>query len=293
LPSYVVFGVSALIISSLPWIEGAEGLGWIDLIHYALFLQNYAPASIGDPAWDYAIGPLWSLAVEEHFYLLLPLVLWMLRKQSQVRLFYLALLMCVFIFVLRCGVSWGLERYEADKLTHFRIDSLLLGVSAQILWREQGLKPLLRVCTHWLTVTLGLVGVLCWCLNFSRSDVPMFQMGFSLIAVSYACLLLAVMRVDEAGRSWGLYCSALAFIGRTSYNTYLWHCMVAVMLYPLWSRIDAILPESGALGYVLMTGIYMISSLLIGLLMTQTIESSFLHLRARFDKWHDSRLEAN
>jgi peptidoglycan/LPS O-acetylase OafA/YrhL len=192
--------------------------------------------------------------------------------------------MCVVILAVRCGVSWGAEVYEGYKPTHFRMDGLGLGVCAQLLWRERKLAPLLRFCTHRLTVTVGLIGVICCCLNYRRSDVLMFQWGYSFIAMTYACVLLMVMRRDEAQTPWGLCATSLAWVGRISYNTYLWHCMVAVILYPLWQGIDGLIPESGVLGHILMTGLYVVSSLLVGLLMTRTVESWCLRLRAKIDQ---------
>ncbi|MBN8808852.1 MAG: acyltransferase [Sphingomonas sp.] len=105
-------------------------LNWHALPVDFAFLSNYLPIS-GTP-----IG-LWSLAVEEHFYLAFPLLLGLLARRF-------SFAQCAAIFLALCGVVLVVRLWEVHRLadfsqvnfwTHTRIDSILFG-SILALWNN-------------------------------------------------------------------------------------------------------------------------------------------------------------
>jgi peptidoglycan/LPS O-acetylase OafA/YrhL len=105
---------------------------WRQLTAFALFLGNYW----GPYAWRLwrpvaqvgpAVGVTWSLCVEEHFYLLWPMLL---RAFPRARL-HLALSTCVLVLGVRYVVAAvRLDHHVALHLaTHYRIDSILWGAA--------------------------------------------------------------------------------------------------------------------------------------------------------------------
>ena len=93
----------------------------------ALFATNYAEL------WYGRLGlpgmPLWSLAVEEHFYLIFPLIFCILLKKTNVRQTAIWCgLFCIVILLIRTFhvFIWN-DFYQTYYLTHTRIDSILFG----------------------------------------------------------------------------------------------------------------------------------------------------------------------
>jgi peptidoglycan/LPS O-acetylase OafA/YrhL len=242
--------------------------GWSHVAGEALFVQNYAPA----------IFPhTWSLAVEEHFYLLLPPLLLCFRGQKE-RPF--AALPAVFASVaigclaLRVAGAWGQEQAVRASFapTHLRIDSLLFGVLLSWLayYRGAQLRQFVRRWRWWmfaLAITLAAPA-------FAFELAPtwyLFTFGFSaLYLASGLLLLLALHHPVRRG--------ALAWIGFYSYSIYLWHIAVERILLP------AILPRD--VGPLLRLAAYLPASIAAGVLAAWVVELPFLRLR---DRWFPSR----
>jgi peptidoglycan/LPS O-acetylase OafA/YrhL len=128
------------------------------MVASALFARNYY--TMPDDAGWYT-GHLWSLAVEEHFYLLWPglLVLWTPRKSAgRVALFALGIAVWRIVeFRLRLleHVIPGLGFYFR---TDIRLDGLLWGcfvalLLREVVWRDR-LTTLLRGARWWIAVAL-------------------------------------------------------------------------------------------------------------------------------------------
>lgn len=125
-PLYLTLGLFVL-LSAIGWLHRLSSGGlMLDL----LFLSNYFPIS-GMP-----IG-LWSLAVEEHFYLLFPLSLALLLRRARFAGCAAACLaLCGVVLAGRFAeVARGADPMQMMFWTHTRIDSILFG-SILALWNN-------------------------------------------------------------------------------------------------------------------------------------------------------------
>ena len=181
---------------------------------YLTFTQNYL---VPPPYWAVS----WSLAVEEHFYLFLPLVLGLalrFRRGVPVALGGLALasLVARVVTVPDGAWPWGLQ-YTA---THMRLEGLVLGVlAAYVYHRHTVLWPTVRRVAAWALVP-GLVFV---------ASVPWLPADvvnrFAYTGVDLAFLALLVTVVHR--RPLPLASSrAVGFVALTSYSVYMTHLTV-------------------------------------------------------------------
>ena len=234
----------------------------------ALFVQNYGPSL-------YAVT--WSLAIEEHFYLLFAGAIWLAgdRKWSE-RLFPIAVGLALAVLAVRCVTAFAsLYQPWLVHATHARIDSLLWGVAiaAAVVRSPERTASFVR-SWRWplVAVALGLpLGVLAL-----PSPHPLgFTLGFTALAWSAGALvLLAVYAPFGPWRDWWI--RPLAWVGAASYAIYLWHVPVrrwggrlAADLTGVWA------PTLG--GIVL----YVVAAVLVGWLMTVAVERPFLRFRDR------------
>lgn len=170
---------------------------WTFVPPVALFYANYLSVGAG------VLGHTWSLAVEEHFYIVLPLVLaWMMRRNL---LNYLPMLYVV--AAIGCAVARHFQPAFAGRATHCRLDSLLLGVLF-CYWHE--FRPQIFARLRNLPVALLLI-LAAWT----------FQLGPLTLAWGFALLL-----------AWGvdhrMNIPLLPRIGVFSYSIYLWQQPFAV-----------------------------------------------------------------
>jgi len=187
------------------------------------FVQNYFPHF-----W----GHTWSLAVEEHFYWMLPLSLIVMVKRSRHKqnpfgaipwMFAFLGVACLALRIL--AVHWGVPLESIHEETHLRVDSLFAGVTLgyyrhfqPVLFDQAARKPL------WVPAFLCLVPAFMF-----QLDTPLMNtFGFSSLYVGFSCLVVWAVERPFSKR-WAA--RALAWIGRYSYSIYLWHIPVGFVLF--------------------------------------------------------------
>ena len=114
---YIVIGAVAL--SALFWhyqLGAKHGL-------YLMFLQNFTDVRVGK--WV-DVSHLWSLSIEEQFYLLWPLAIWKLRSERQLLRFTYALIASCTVFRILWPL-WHMQAWHAYTTTPARVDAILLG----------------------------------------------------------------------------------------------------------------------------------------------------------------------
>jgi peptidoglycan/LPS O-acetylase OafA/YrhL len=203
------------------------GVG-IPLASYLTFTQNFWMAYLG--AWGSTIVmATWSLAVEEQFYLTIPILV---RKLQRSRLTLVLILVVIGAPLLRIGMLFKLPHGNlADYLLMpCRADALCLGALSAILVRNRrGWDFLLARRTSIYLMTGGLLLVLAWFSykQYGQTSTPMVTFGFSVLALFYTCcLLIALMKTRISER---LLCNRhLMELGGIAYCVYLVHTPLIV-----------------------------------------------------------------
>ena len=182
LPNYYLFLLVNFLLER--WISGA----WPHAASYLVFWQNFAWPS---PMF---YGESWSLAVEEIFYLVAPLLVLLARGRAGqflhpiplILLGIAAFTLLRIVFVLHGNPSWD---EGVRKVTLVRLDAIAYGVVAVLLYRRY--RPGLRAAA--VVAMLGLVGtaVSVWAFLALPRDTSFFARTFlfNLISISFAAFL--------------------------------------------------------------------------------------------------------
>jgi peptidoglycan/LPS O-acetylase OafA/YrhL len=192
-------------------------------IWFWLYLSNWTgPMGIGDDMFPH----LWSLAVEEQFYLVWPfLLMWTTPR----RCFQLCIAIAVLAFAARCLMVWqGVAAGAIYQFTVSRMDALALGGAVAAAWRMPDWHKWLvsrnsRIA--YAAVLLGVAGALT-SHGYSTVRVEGQLWGYTVVALVFALLLCCTL-VDEARPSSFvvrlLRLPALRSIGKVSYAMYIFH----------------------------------------------------------------------
>jgi peptidoglycan/LPS O-acetylase OafA/YrhL len=200
---------------------------------YLTFTQNMVWAADGHwgPTWT---GVTWSLAVEEQFYLLLPLLVWSIPPRQ---LPAVALALCCIAPVARwmCAHWLYASPYAAYLLMPCRMDALFGGVLVAWLVRRHraaGSAPQFTRRLHGAIIVLAVgLGVML-CTGQQDLSGGMITIGYSWIAAFYASVLLLIaLRPDAFGS--GVIHHPFRLLGLGAYAIYLVHQPLLSVLTPV------------------------------------------------------------
>jgi peptidoglycan/LPS O-acetylase OafA/YrhL len=182
---------------------GSHGLGdagWGTVLIYLTFQQNAMQAISRVPGY---LGPAWSLAIEEQFYLLLPPFVRNVRRRALVRLLIIAVLLApmarvaCWLFVQDLSKGAGLARL----LLPCRWDALLPGVLIACGMRDEHFCAMVTarralVQAAWVVLLAGLCAFAAWDTELISAFGQIT--GYTWIAAFFACTLL-LSRSNERG----------------------------------------------------------------------------------------------
>jgi len=183
--------------------------------------------------------PLWSLAVEEQFYLVWPVVILLVSEKLLLRLAVAAVLLTPLLRVL-CTPMFG-SLSVIYSLTPFRADLLCAGAVLAMLWKRRTPRAEQLCRSHaWLGVLAGFGGlafVQIWpFLRLSSNTRASNGLDYSLSVLGSFSLLVWTLASRGPLRSL-LVSGPMRFLGQISYTMYLTHIIV-IFLAELYISIS-------------------------------------------------------
>ena len=267
------YGALVVFLVLLPFVwRGHEGLAQMreEGIWYWTYLVNVQIAREGWPDFG-ALGHFWSLAVEEQFYLLWPVAVFLLRRRPLMAL-------CAGAGGLAVGVRLALHLADREAaafvLLPARVDALAAGALLALAVRGPGgLPATLRWAKPAAAVALaGLAALFVWKRGLPAEDPAVAVAGYSLLAVLFAGVL--ALTLEGRAERW-LAAPWLVFFGRYSYGLYVLH-------HPLLFLKPERLSYGSLPGWLLFVGAATGATVLLALLSWHFWEKPFLDLKDRF-----------
>jgi peptidoglycan/LPS O-acetylase OafA/YrhL len=256
-------------IANSPFAKSADNAPWLWLYgaNIVQSLQN-----------SWMLGPLnhfWSLAVEEHFYLVWPLAIYYLSRRQ-------AMVLCVGLagiaLTLRAALAAQGQNVAAEVLTFCRMDALCMGAFLSLYLRG----PVSPSKATWSIAVstavsaiflLTMYGLSRRFLTIADTLVPVFCAG---------AIYCAVAGTKTSPVRWLMESTLLRMLGRYSYGMYVYQSIL-IPLVPLSLTASAFAAASPSLlaAKIVYIGVMAVTTLLLAMLSFHCFEQPFLSLKDR------------
>jgi peptidoglycan/LPS O-acetylase OafA/YrhL len=206
------------------------GAGW-----FFIYLGNFRAAWINSLPPVLSFATLWSLQVEEQFYLLFPIAVALLSPRS-LRHFLIGCAVAAPVLRLLLAIFAPQHAIAAYVLMPCRMDALALGGLVAL-----SARPFPRIAFPIAAATL--IAILAF-RGVSGYDPVMRSIGYSAVDLTCACLLASILRSRGTGRTGILRLRPLVYTGQIAYGLYLLHEPSSWIARRLLGNIEAHAPLS-------------------------------------------------
>jgi len=276
LPWFVAFDTDGL-----KTIQHRQGWLWTHLTNLSFVYYQKVWCKAG---W-LDLSHLWSLAVEEQFYLVWPIVVYFLSRRS----LKLTCLACVLASLTLRIVLWQTGQRNGAMYfpTPCRLDGLAMGAFVAVLVREnRGVAAIIgsaRV-VGWTALAM-LVGLIILRGGFVFTDKPAVVFGITMVNLISASVIVLIAEPRRGSPlSAVLNSSFLRTIGKYSYGMYLFHCLLQPPLEILISPSNIISAVgSELLGNLIFVAIFCLVTYAVAFLSWHAYEKHWLKLKKRFE----------
>lgn len=267
-PVLYVYLIAELFVGDNPW----QTFFLQNVVH----LQNYLGTSLSQ---------LWSLAVEEHFYLaaavLFPIFAY--RKGRHATLLAVLASVMVACLALRfVGAALGASSIQLQWQTQYRADALAAGVLLAVLsvHFDEVFARLLTLRWLWFVLTVAGFAAVAF---IPRQEFWADTVGCTIAYLTGASFLMLLHRAAWVPRAaWVL--RPIGKLGVYSYGLYIWHAAAAGAVMLLLAKAEAVAPAVAALAGnpVMVVLLKFGAAIVVGILMTVAVEWPSLRIRDRF-----------
>ncbi|WP_412071087.1 acyltransferase family protein [Paenibacillus alvei] len=202
---------------------------WWLIFHNVSYFESFGPPS--------PIGHLWSLAIEEQFYFIWPIVLMiMLHIVPQRGKIFLLTLTGAAVSALAMALIYdpGTDPSRVYYGTDTRVFALLIGAALATVWPSQSItEKVSRKVRNILDLTggVGLFIIIYMIWRTNEYEDSLYYGGFVFLSLITA-IVIAVLAHPASRLAKIMGCKPLLWIGRLSYSLYIWHYPVIVLTSP-------------------------------------------------------------
>lgn len=211
-------------LSSLFYINN-----WWLIFHQVSYFESFGPPS--------PIGHLWSLSVEEQFYVMWPLLLVIgLKIASRRGKLALLILASAALSALAMAMMYvpGTDPSRVYYGTDTRAFALLIGAALAVVWPSQKLNERVSIAArHTMDVVggIGIIALIVFIYQTVEYDDWLYRGGLLFLSLIAAAVIAVLSHpASKVGKMMG--CKPLRWLGVRSYSLYIWHYPVIILTSP-------------------------------------------------------------
>ncbi len=287
-----IFPIYYLLVAVFVILAPFLGAHWRPAHLFFLFYLGYPAAiiwpSLANPSIYIALTHLWSLSVEEQFYMIWPSVIAKLRNPKAI--LRACAVVGVIALALRIAVyaSGTLSVTWSYAFLFCRMDTIAIGAAIAILMRGQWRERLHKLALPALLGSAASILAICFVRkSVDHSDPIIATAGFTLLALLSGALLVLSMREGTwLARLLGMF--PLRIFGKYSYGFYLYHFPLWVVLGPSKDFFVSLM-HSYVIGATFHVFFCLIVNLAIAAVSFHLIEAPIMRLKDRFSYSQNAR----
>ena len=284
----IFYSVLIILLALTPLLQYRWRLGHLA---FPFYLGNFAMAvdhslqeihSGSHPAASATLIHFWSLCVEEQFYFIWPIVVWIVRDRT--RLIWTAGGLSVAALGLRIAFVLNFSpRYYENWMQHllpFRMDALLIGAVLALVLRGPGADSWQRCC-KWIFLFAAATVIAMSVASPSLNSPWINTVGLTCVALASAGLIGAALRSGSVAFQL-FHLRPLRILGKYSYGFYVYHLIWG----GAWSHFELILAarvHSSVVATAVTDVMSFAATFLVAKLSYDYFEVRFLRLKGRFE----------
>lgn len=287
------YGTLFVLFVLLPWLDLQPAIYQQDQDN-----QTWLWAYLSDWTSPLGMGPhslphFWSLAVEEQFYLLWPLLVHLLRQPRKI------MLACVAVALMSLGIRCGLLFTDLPQEVLYewplcRMDALALGGLGAACWRHPPAAAWVERHARQILLFTGAGFALAfwWTHGLPRQGARGVTVGYSALALLFTVWVYAAARRDSGRASvtaattapslTGWTSALMQSVGKYSYGMYVFHKPLHDLLSVKLMSKFKLYPVTGVGVACLHVGAVVLASYAVAWLSYHLYEVHFLRLKDRF-----------
>lgn len=245
---------------------------------FLLFFQNWT--FINQMPYPDHLLHFWTLAVEEQFYLIWPLFLFIFLDSKKI--YFITILVLIIIIFFRCTLYLqypGLSDYQHYFYNTFcRMDSFIIGGLLFLLQQKKNLKEL----EIYLLIPIIFLVAGIYFTNTKQANIFITTAGYTFLAIFFAGIINFITLNPKSILSKFFRMGWLRFTGKISYGLYIFHWIVLITFQSkLKFLIYTDMKFNDTISYWISLIVCLVISFVISVVSFYFFESYFLKLKKR------------
>ena len=218
------------------------------------------------------LGHLWSLAIEEQFYILWPLIVWALNPKQLIVFSFMLIALGVLLrsYFTNPYLTFGLPLAHMDGVLSVGILAVLIRHKEEFLFKH--IDKLFAVCSF---ILIAYVSIYIW-VRGTGSKALFYRLPFTFTLISFFFGSLLVISLKHAWLAKSLSNRLLLFFGKYSYGMYIYNSIF--FYYSNWAGVDRLSENKKLFAY---SGVFAVT-IIASYLSYNLFEVKFLRMKERF-----------